>query len=264
MEQYFENNRKLWNRRTALHKDSEFYDLPGFMAGASSLKPLELEALGEVSGKTLLHLQCHFGLDTLSWARQGASVTGVDFSEDSIALAKKIRQESSLQAEFICCNVYDFPKVNDQLFDVVFTSYGVLCWLPDLSKWAQIVSDCLKPGGVFYIVEFHPVLMMFDEVTGEMKYPYFHEKDPHAQEVAFTYANQSQALNHQEYSWNHSLADVVNALCDQGLTITSLNEYPFSSYNCFADLALGADGYYWERSREGQMPLMFSIKAKKP
>lgn len=264
MEQYFENNRQLWNRRTALHQHTDFYDLSGFKEGKNTLKSVEMEALGQVKGKSLLHLQCHFGLDTMSWERLGARATGVDFSEDSIKLAREIRDELGMSSEFICANIYHLPQLLKQTFDIVFTSYGVICWLPDIQKWAQLVAAYLKPGGIFYMVEFHPVLMMFDEVSGEIKYSYFHEKEPHMQQVEYTYANPEKSLDHREYSWNHSLSDVVNALCDQGLVIQELNEYPFSSYDCFANLEVDAQGYYWEKHRRGKMPLMFSIKAKLP
>lgn len=264
MEQYFENNRRLWDRRTALHKDTDFYDLQAFRQGKSTLKPLEEEALGPVKGKSLLHLQCHFGLDTLSWERLGARVTGVDFSEEAIKLARKIRDEQHLKARFICANVYDLPRNPEDTFDIVFSSYGVLCWLPDLRTWGKLVARYLNPGGIFYLVDFHPLVMMFDEVSGDLKYSYFHEKDPHVQQVEYTYANPNQALNHKEYSWNHSLADIVNSLTEQGLMIKELQEYPFSSYNCFSNLELEADGYYYEKNRKGKMPLMFSIKAAAP
>ena len=264
MDQYFENNRQLWNRRAALHKESDFYDLKGFLQGETSLKSVEIKALGSVVGKSLLHLQCHFGLDTLSFERLGAEVTGVDFSEEAIGLAKSIRDEQGMTARFINSNVYDLDKHLNDRFDVVFTSYGVICWLNDINSWARIVSQFLKPGGVFYIIEFHPVIMMFNEDTGEMIYPYFHQDEPIEQIVQYTYANPDELLDHKEYSWNHSLADVVNALIDNGLVIDRLEEYPFSSYNCFPDLVAGKDGYFWHKKNQGNIPLMFSISATKP
>lgn len=263
MEHYFENNRQLWNRRTELHRDSQFYDLQSFKKGQNTLKSVEMDALGNVQKKSLLHLQCHFGLDTLSWERLGAMVTGVDFSENAIDLAIKIRDEQGLKARFIRANIYDLPQFLDETFDVIFTSYGVLCWLPDIKAWAQLIARFLNPGGVFYIVEFHPVIMMFDERSGEMLYSYFHQQEPIEQHVEYTYANDQEPLNHREYSWNHSLSDVVNALIAVGLQVEGLHEYPFSSYNCFPNLELNKDGYYWEKHRKGIVPLMFSIKVSK-
>ncbi len=264
MDQYFENNRQLWNRRTSLHRDTDFYDLQGFKEGKSALKSIEREALGNVEGKSLLHLQCHFGLDSLSWERLGARVTAVDFSEEAIKLAQQLRDEQQLQTEFICANVYDLPQHLNRSFDIVFTSYGVICWLPDLNRWGELVARYLKPGGVFYMVEFHPMVMMFDEVNGDLKYSYFHEPDPHTQQMDYTYANPQEALDHKEHSWNHSLADTVNALTEQGLIIEELQEYPFTSYNCFSNLEQDDDGYYYEKHRKGKMPLMFSIRAQAP
>ncbi|HNU87071.1 MAG TPA: class I SAM-dependent methyltransferase, partial [Ferruginibacter sp.] len=155
---YFEENKKSWNKRTGVHKDSAFYDLDGFKKGTSSLTKIELNELGDVKGKTLLHLQCHFGMDTMSWEREGAIVTGVDLSDEAIKLANEVKNELGLKAQFICSNVYDLKEHLDKKFDIVFTSYGTIGWLPDLDKWADTVSYFLKPGGTFYIVDFHPAL----------------------------------------------------------------------------------------------------------
>ena len=263
MDQFFENNRKLWNRRTALHKESDFYDLKGFEGGGSSLKQLEIKELGAVSGKSMLHLQCHFGLDSLSWEKLGAEVTGVDFSDAAIELACQIREKHHFKTQFVKSDIYQLKQHQLGQFDIVFTSYGVLCWLPDLKRWANIINHHLKPGGVFYIVEFHPVVMMYHEVTGNIEYPYFHHETPFEQEVEYTYANKHEVLKHKEFSWNHSLADVLNALISNGLEINHLNEFPYSSYNCFADLEVGEDGYYWDKRSKGSKPLMFSILATK-
>ena len=159
---FFESNRESWNKRTAVHKDSAFYDLDAFKKGRSSLNAIELEGLGDVSGRSLLHLQCHFGMDTLSWQRLGAQCVGVDLSDEAIKLAREINTELGLDARFVCCNVYDLPEHLDGSFDIVFTSYGTIGWLPDLDKWAAVVARYLTPGGVFYIADFHPVLWKMD------------------------------------------------------------------------------------------------------
>lgn len=139
-----------------------FYNVDEFKKGKITLKDIELAELGDVKNKSLLHLQCHFGLDTLSWARLGAEVTGVDFSEEAIEYAKRLSQELDIPARFICSNIYDTIELITDKFDIVFTSYGVLCWLPDLVEWAEIISHFLRCGGIFYIVEFHPVNNIFD------------------------------------------------------------------------------------------------------
>lgn len=259
IEQYFEANKQGWNKRTAVHKDSEFYDLASFRNGQSTLNKLELDSLGDVNGKSLLHLQCHFGLDTLSWARAGASVTGVDFSEDAIKLAKELATEIQLPAEFICCNIYDLPAHLDKKFDIVFTSYGVIGWLPDLDKWASIISSFLKPGGTFFMAEFHPVVWMLDEELKHIVYPY-HNAQLIVEEHTGTYTDPDAPIHYTEYSWNHSLGEVVNALINHGLQVQSLGEYPYSYYNCFKHLKRGDDGL-WRLRGEELIPMMYSIKA---
>src|SRR5919206_2445351 len=163
MNKYVESNRSLWDGWTRLHAHSEFYDLAGFKAGRSSLKDIELAEVGDVRGRSLLHLQCHFGQDTLSWARLGAEVTGVDFSTEAIRLARALNEELHIPARFIQSNIYALPDVLDERFDIVFTSYGVLAWLPDLDAWGEIVARYLKPGGFFYIVENHPLTGMVSD-----------------------------------------------------------------------------------------------------
>ena len=177
---YYQNNQNAWNQKTAIHQKSDFYNLPAFKNGKSSLMKTELEELGDVKGKSILHLQCHFGMDSLSWARRGAQVTGVDFSTEAIALARSLNDELGLDARFIRSNIYDLPNVLEGEFDIVFTSYGVLCWLGDLPAWAALVSRYLKSGGTFYMVEFHPAAMMFEFESGKMgiEYSYFFEPQP--------------------------------------------------------------------------------------
>ncbi|WNZ58090.1 class I SAM-dependent methyltransferase [Microbulbifer sp. MKSA007] len=145
---FFEINRHSWDSRTRIHVKSEFYNIDGFLSGKSTLNEFELSDIGNVSGKSLLHLQCHFGLDTLSWARLGAKVTGVDISSVAITEAQALSDRSGLHGEFICNDIYSFGESNNKEFDIVFTSYGALCWLPDIERWASVVAQCLKPGGL--------------------------------------------------------------------------------------------------------------------
>jgi len=194
---FFEANKQLWNRRTAVHKDSDFYDLAGFKAGKNSLTPVELEELGDVRGKSLLHLQCHFGIDTLSLARMGARCTGIDLSNDAIKLAKELNDELKLDATFICCNVYDTSKYVLEMFDIVFTSYGVIGWLPGLAPWAKVVAERLKPGGFFYMAEFHPVVWMFDDDFTHIKYAY-ENKEVIVTENEGTYTDRNAVIKGKE------------------------------------------------------------------
>jgi ubiquinone/menaquinone biosynthesis C-methylase UbiE len=262
MQNYFDTNKKIWNARVPVHAESTFYDIQGFKEGKSSLNFIELEELGDVKGKSILHLQCHFGQDSLSWARMGAKVTGVDFSDEAIKLARQLNDELKLDAEFICSNVYDLKDVLDKKFDIIYTSYGVIGWLPDLEKWADIISHFLKPGGVFNIVEFHPFVWMLDEEMEKIKYSYFN-LEPIAVEVEGTYTDRNAPLTGTEYGWNHPFVEVITALLQHGLKIESFREFPFSVYNCFRNTVQGADGWWRIKGYEDKLPMMYSIKAKK-
>jgi SAM-dependent methyltransferase len=170
MNEYLQANQKRWDQLADEHERSAFYDLAGFKAGKDRLRSIELAELGQVSGKSLLHLQCHFGLDTLAWARRGATVTGVDFSPKAISLARSLSEELQIPAQFYCTDIYDLPQVLAGEFDIVFTSYGVLHGLPDLARWGEIIAHYLKPGGIFYIVEDYPFFRVFRaKPEGEFK-----------------------------------------------------------------------------------------------
>lgn len=162
-ENYIEINKHSWNNRTETHLNSEFYNMTGFLIGETSLNEIELELLGDISGKSILHLQCHFGQDSISLSRLGANVTGIDLSYKAIENAKIIAEKTQANTTFICCDIYDLKKHLDEKFDIVFTSYGTIGWLPDLDKWASIINHFLKPNGKFVFVEFHPVVWMFDD-----------------------------------------------------------------------------------------------------
>ncbi len=170
MEQYFEANRQIWNLRTEVHKTSAFYDVEGWKKGKTSLNDIELREVGDVTGKKLLHLQCHFGQDTLSWARLGARVTGCDLSDNAIAYARQLAREAGLKARFVRCNVYDLSRYLGGKYDIVFASYGVVGWLPDLEPWAAVIARFVKKGGFFYLAEFHPVVWMLDEKMEFIKF----------------------------------------------------------------------------------------------
>jgi SAM-dependent methyltransferase len=261
-DEYFDANKQGWNKRTAIHKGSSFYDVASFKDGKSSLNKIELEEVGDVTGKSLLHLQCHFGMDTLSWARKGAIVTGIDFSDEAIKLAKELSNELQINASFFCCNLYDTLRFVNSQFDIVFTSYGVIGWLPDLDKWAAIISKSLKPNGIFYMIEFHPVVWMMDENFQYLKYPY-HNATVIEEEQTGSYTDKNAPIHYKEYSWNHSLSEVLNALIKHGLRIQFFNEFNFSCYNCFNNLIQGEDGFWRVKGLEDKIPMMYSIKAIK-
>ena len=259
---YFDANKQLWNQRTAVHKDSSFYNLAGFKAGENVLTPIELNELGDVKGKTMLHLQCHFGMDSLNWARLGAVVTGVDLSDEAIKEAMQLTEESGLEAKFICCNVYDLKDHLNEKFDIVFTSYGTIGWLPDLNKWAEIISCYLKPGGIFYMADFHPVLWMFDDEFTHFQYSY-ENSEVIITESEGTYTDRDADITGKEYGWNHSISEILNALITNGLQIGHFNEFMYSPYACFRNTVEFEKGKWHIKGLEGKIPMVYSLKAVK-
>jgi SAM-dependent methyltransferase len=266
VDNYLKGNRKLWNELTPIHENSDFYDVKSFKANRSILKSIELAEVGEVSGKSLLHLQCHFGMDTLSWARAVASVTGVAFSDKAITLAQSLSRDLNIKASFICCDIFDLPQKLQGNFDIVFTSYGVLCWLPDLIRWAEIINHFLKPGGFFYIVEGHPIMNIFNNSKGVIELnvtqSYFHKPEPIKWDPEGDYADKSAIVVHPSYEWTHSLGDIINALAGAGLRIDFLHEFPVSAYPWSDFTQKGTDG--WWHIEGDKIPMVFSIKATKP
>lgn len=258
----FKVNKATWNTKVKVHAASELYDIKAFKNGKSSLMAYELNALGEVKGKSLLHLQCHFGQDTLSWSRLGAKAVGVDLSDEGIKLAKVLNRELGLDARFICCNVLDTAEYIKETFDIVFTSYGVIGWLPDLKPWGKMIAEKLKKGGTFYMAEFHPIVWMFDYLDGTpiMKYGYMQEEVIY-EEYEGTYANTEANIVSKEYGWNHGLSEVINALTQAGLHIEYLNEHDESPYNVLPKLEKTNSGNYVTKDK--LYPLIFEIKATK-
>jgi len=258
-------NQELWDTWTPIHERSQFYDVAGFKAGKSTLKTIELEELGDISGKSLLHLQCHFGLDTLSWARLGARVTGIDFSDKAITLASALSSELGIDAKFACSNIYDLPRLLRGEFDIVFTSYGVLCWLPDLNAWAEVIARFLKPKGVFYMVEDHPLTNIYNNTDGteELKATdsYFHAPEPVKWDTDGSYAfgEKDAKVYRSSYEWTHSLSDVLNALISAGLKLEFLHEFPVCAWRRFSFMEQDQSG--WWRLQGDNIPLTFSIKA---
>lgn len=261
VEDPIEVNRAGWNLRTAIHLESDFYNLKGWKAGQCSLQAIEKQEVGDVQGLDLLHLQCHFGLDTLSWARRGARVIGCDLSDAAIAAATELAQETALPARFFRCNLFDLPDHLDDTFDIVFTSYGVLGWLPDLAPWGQLIARYLKPGGFFYMVEFHPIVWMFDDTFEGIQYAY-HNSGPILTENSGSYTDRGADVHYRDYGWNHSLSEIVNSLLRAGLSLEFLNEFPYSPYPNLPRSIRGDDGHYRIEGLEEKFPLLFSLKAR--
>lgn len=262
MKNYLQVNKNNWNSKVDLHAASDFYDVKSFLKRKSSLNDIELKLLGNIKGKKLIHLQCHFGLDTLSLGMKGAYVTGVDFSDKAISKAKELSETSNIKADFYCCDLYKIPETIKGKFDIVFTSYGVLGWLPDLKKWAKIVSGLLKKNGQLILVEFHPAVWMFDNSFNKIKYSYFNNGAIVEVEKG-SYANRNETKKYKSVSWNHSLDEVFNSLKDAGLSINTFKEFNYSPYNCLRGMEQAGKKKYRIKKFKDNLPLVYALKAIK-
>ena len=247
----FEVNRRYWDISTPRKMSHGSYPLESFLDGESTLVEHERREVGDVSGKSLVHLQCNNGLETLSWARAGADVTGIDISGESLRYAREIADEAGLDAELIQCNVYDVADVFDRRFDVVYTSRGVLVWLPDLDSWGEAIADSLVDGGTFYVFDEHPFLYVFDEDLN-VAHSYF-DSDPRI------YHETRFGADVENYQTMHTLSDVVNALMSSGLQIEYIHEFPFDFWHRW-DRMVRDDNDRWTLPGE-QVPLTVSIRA---
>jgi len=258
---HFEDNRALWELKTPYHVVSEFYDKGSFLEGKSTLTEIERAQVGPVKGLKLLHLQCHFGLDTLSWAKEGARCVGLDFSPAAVQQAATLSTQAGIPCDFRCGNVLDFVPEWKDSFDRAVTSYGVLCWLNALSAWALNISRYLKPGGYFSLVEFHPLLNLFSpELSPCGRYSFTEE--PVSRARSGTYANRNAPINYTEHVWGHNIGEIVSALTAAGLTVTQLTEYPYSSFPFHPDMKETDEG--WTLLQNGEaLPVLLGIVAKK-
>lgn len=265
-EEYFKTNLKRWDELVNVNANSKSYNLERFKEGETSLFPVELKELGDVEGKSMLHLQCHFGMDTLSWARLGAKVTGVDFSGEAISLARSLSIELKIPADFIQSNIYDIPNMISDKFDIVFTSYGVLCWLPDLVNWAEIIESCLKPGGTFYVIDSHPFGFLINENDKNVAigYNYFTGGKAIRFDDDNTYVDTEDKIkNTVTYEFFHTMGDILNSLLNTGLEVEFIHEFPFGFFQFHPDMKKREDGYWEFESFEYSIPMIFSLKAHK-
>ena len=266
MSDYRDVNLKFWNSVVPEHVVSDFYDVEGFLSGDLALDDIELNQVGDVHGQTLLHLQCHFGLSTLSWTRLGALATGVDFSPAAIAAARRLSLESGLSARFVESNVYDISDNLNDHYDIVFTSYGVLCWLADLDEWAEQIACCLKDGGKFHLVEYHPLMSALDcgqENDVVLRNSYFNE-GVEIFKVKGSYASSESFINETTYEWNHSVGEVITALVNAGFSIDTFTEYPYATDGGFVGyLQRGEDRKWRVPNHKWGVPLTYSICASK-
>jgi len=262
-------NQRRWDELVAIHARAPSYGVEGFRRGRLSLHPLETKEVGPVRGKSLLHLQCHFGLDTLSWARRGARVTGVDYSKPAIALARSLAGELGIRATFVESNVYALQRVLEGRFDIVYASYGAIVWLPDLRAWARMVARCLKPGGVLYLAEGHPSMGIFDDERPapplRILRPYFRGPAPIRFETPGDYADfAAKVQNVVTYEWGHPLSEVVSAIAQAGLRIEFLHEFPYCAWRMFPFMKKRKDGWWHLPAGMPSLPLMYSLRATAP
>lgn len=265
-EEWLETNRANWDERVPIHSSGEFYDVPGFKAGEERLRPFELAEVGDVVGKELVHLQCHFGIDTLSWARRGARVVGLDFSGPAVETARALAGELGIDADFVEANVYDADEaLGGRAFDVVYTGLGALSWLPDMRRWARVVASLLRPGGFLYLAEFHPISGVFGDEDLTAVHDYFAGEEPQVWDEPGTYADfEAETVHNRTYEWNHALGEVVGAVLGAGLTLELLSEHDYTLFPRWPFLV--KSGFDTYRLPEGMpmLPLMYSLRARKP
>ncbi len=257
-------NRANWDSRVPVHTASDFYDIPGFVAGDEALRGFELAEVGDVTGKSLLHLQCHIGLDTLSWSRHGATVTGLDFSAPAVEVATDLAARIGADtARFLVSDVYEAGETLDgQTFDIVYTGLGALCWLPDIDAWARTAAALVAPGGFLYLAEFHP----FGDTLGDdgrtVEYDYFH-RGATVWDDASTYTDgEIDTAATKTVEWQHGIGEVLSALVTEGLRVEFLHEHDFTLFPRFPVLERNR-GYRFPAG-QARVPLMYSIRASRP
>ncbi len=277
-----EQNRQSWNLATQAHNSHKGDQARFLREGGSTLFPEELELLGDLAGKRMVHLQCNSGQDTLSLAALGAEITGVDISDEAIAFAQKLSEDSGIRASFIRSDVYDWlesPAREGDGFDMAFCSYGTLHWLSDIDRWAHGVASVLKPGGFFAIVEFHPVAQMFNERM-EMDWPYFSQGPvsdgggigdyvAFAGEALVPWGFEEGVKDFENpiptSEFTRGVAEIVTALLDAGLTLEVFREYPYSNgAKRFENAELGPGRRYYTPPGVPHLPQMFALRMRKP
>lgn len=254
-----------WDERTGIHIQSRFYDLDGWIRDERGPKPWETDALGDVSGLTLVHLQCHIGTDTLAWARAGARVTGVDFSPAAIAAASDLALKAGLddRATFVCADVYDAASaLAGETFDVVYVSLGALCWLPSVDRWAEQVCALVRPGGRVYVHDAHPLAWALADDELVVEHTYFEEGQPFVDDSPRTYTDaEVEISSRRSYEWNHSLGEIVSALIARGLRIDALEELDWTVWRRYPWLDVSPDGRYTVPTGKPRLPLSFMLLA---
>jgi SAM-dependent methyltransferase len=262
-------NRRNWDERVPIHRRDRtgFYAVERFLAGEKHLHSIEVGELGDVAGKRVIHLQCHFGLDTLILARHGAIVIGLDFSPAAIAEARALAAQAGLRAEFVCANVYDAREAVTGDFDIAYVTWGTICWLPDLTGWARTIASLLAPGGYLYFADAHPNMLILEERDGRLVHEYPIDtpaEHPLVFDQTQTYSGDRTPLAAtRTYEWIHSLSRIVGALLDAGLTLDFLHEHPALPWPLFPMLVRGEDGMWRLPDSVPAFPLSVSLRARK-
>jgi len=258
-------NRANWDDRVPIHLASSFYDLAGFKAGASTLRPFELGEVGDVTGRRLVHLQCHIGLDTLSWARRGALVSGLDFSAPAIEAASSLAASVGLPAHFVVSDVYDaVAAFGGRRFDIVYTGIGALVWLPDVFGWARVVAGLLAPGGFVYLVDGHPFAQILDDASGRVVTRDYFDRSPIVDDYPYTYTDGPPLEHTREVEFQHGLGEIITALAQAGLRIEFVHEWDFELFSRFEVLQRRDDGTYWLPDGQPRVPMLYSLRASAP
>ncbi|MCA9576375.1 MAG: class I SAM-dependent methyltransferase [Polyangiales bacterium] len=262
---YQAQNKRMWDERVPIHVASEFYDVAGWRGGRCSLQPFEADELGSVEGKQLVHLQCHFGLDTLSWARRGALVTGLDFSQPAVDAALALAREAGLDARFVCADVFDAPAALGRRYDIVYTGIGALIWLHDIRRWASVVRSLLKPGGCLYLVECHPLTDVFDAGDLTVRHDYFHDPNGQVWDEPGTYADQgAETVANVSVEFRHPISDVLSALLSEGLQLELFHEFDHTAFARWPFMRRDADGCFRPPTGTPRLPLLYSLRARLP
>lgn len=258
-------NRRHWDARVPIHLAGDFYDVASFRAGGVVLRPFELEDVGDVAGRELVHLQCHFGQDTLSWARLGAKVTGLDFSAPAIEAARTLAAEIGVAARFEVGDVYDAPGILGQQYDLVYTGLGALCWLPDLARWADVVASLVRPGGIVYLAEFHPITDTLADEDLVVTRPYFDGGVPAVWDEPGTYADPDAGTAHNLcYEWVHPVSAVVDSLLQRGLLLERFREHDYTLFRRWPFLVQEGRDIYRMPADRPNLPLMYSVRFRRP
>lgn len=272
MDEYRTANRANWDERVPVHAASAFYGLDRFVDDPTALSEVvrfDLPRLGDIAGRRGVHLQCHIGPDTISLARLGARMTGLDFSGAAIAEAQRLAARTSVDVEFVQADVYDAVDVlGAEQFDLVFTGIGALCWLPSIRRWASVVAALLRPGGRLFVRDCHPMLLTISGQSAaalRVEYPYFETPEPIVFDDPTTYVEGDARIEHSlTYSWNHGLGEIVTAVLDAGLTLTELVEHDTAPWEPLPGHTERVGDEWRLRDRPERMPMTFTLQAVRP